>query len=70
MWRKAYIRLMFLVIMAVAGLVVFAAASRVNTTTAKECTDSHEQQSCENKNQGEFVIWESLNRTVLSAVNF
>jgi hypothetical protein len=69
MWRKAYIRLMFLVIMAVAGLVVFAAASRVNTTTNKECTDSHEL-NCENKNQGEFVIWESLNRTVLSAVNF
>jgi DNA-binding GntR family transcriptional regulator len=69
MWKKAYIRLMFVAIMAVAGLAIASAWRPASTASARECTDSQEQ-SRENKNQGDFMVWESLNRTVLNAIQF
>jgi hypothetical protein len=69
MWKKAYIRLMFVVIMAVAGLAILSASRPASTASARECTDSQEPR-CENKNQGDFMVWESLNRTVLNAIQF
>jgi hypothetical protein len=67
MWRKTYIRFMFFVMIIAGALMVTSASRSANKTTNTECSDSKEQ-CCEKRNQGEFIIWESLSRTIMATV--
>ena len=71
MWKKTFIRLLFVMLVATVGMLVLAAANRKVVQANKECTASEEKcTSKDDKGQSDFVIWESLSRTVLSAVEY
>jgi hypothetical protein len=70
MWKKTFIRLGFVMVIATIGLLVVAANNKV-VRTNKECSVNQEKCTVkEDKAQGDFIIWESLSRTVLSAVQY
>ena len=71
MWKKTFIRLIFVMLVATVGILVVAAANNKVVQANKECAATEEK--CTNKDdkgQGDFIIWESLSRTVLSAVQY
>lgn len=71
MWKKTFIRLAFVMVVATMGLMVLAAANKKRSIqTAKECTTNLEKCPEVKESQGDFIIWESLSRTVLSAVQY
>lgn len=71
MWKRTFIRLLFVMVVATIGLLVFAAASSKTAQSNKECSANPEKCTLkEDKTQGDFIIWESLSRTVLSAVQY
>jgi uncharacterized membrane protein len=71
MWKKTFIRLMFVMLVATLGILVVAAANNKVVRANKECAATEEKcAGKEDKGQGDFIIWESLSRTVLSAVQY
>ena len=70
MWKKTFIRLVFVMLVATMGLMVVAAANKKSQQATKECTNSLEKCPAAKESQGDFIIWESLSRTVLSAVQY
>ena len=69
MWKKTFIRLVFVMVVATMGIAVVAAASRKAVNSNTEC--ANDQEKCTQKDDkaaGDFLIWETLSRTVLSAV--
>jgi hypothetical protein len=69
MWKKIFIRFGFVMLIATMGLLVVA-ASHKSVQAKKECSNTEEK--CTQKSdkaQGEFIIWESFSRTVLSVVH-
>jgi hypothetical protein len=71
MWKRAFIRVTMLTLIIITGLLVFA-ASRAPRTAAVEntCPESLENCSNTNKAQGDFMIWESISRTLMSNVQY
>lgn len=70
MWKKTFIRLGFVMLVATMGLMVVAAANKRSMRAAKECTNTAEKCPATEKSQGDFIIWESMGRTVMSAVSY
>ena len=70
MWKKTFIRLAFVMVIATMGLMVVAAANKRSMQAAKDCTNALEKCPAATDSQGDFIIWESLSRTVLSAVQY
>jgi hypothetical protein len=71
MWKKTFVRLLFIMLAVTMGVLMFAAATYEAPQANKECT-AKEEKCCnkEDKGQGDFIIWESLSRTVLSAIQY
>ncbi len=66
MWKKAFIRLALVAIVIAGGMLVLA-ASHTGKTLKNQCASTGE--NCdENKAQGEFIIWESLSRSIMTNV--
>jgi hypothetical protein len=70
MWKKTFIRLAFVMVVASMGLLVVAAANKKSVQASQECAYNEENCPDQDKNQADFIIWESLGRTVLSAVQY
>ena len=69
MWKKTFIRTAFAILVALAGLFVFATTYSANKKTdSEECTKSHKE--CCNKNQSDFLIWESMSRAIVVNAQF
>lgn len=64
MWKKTFIRSIFIGMVVLAGLLVFATTRSSKKTPPADCIQS-QKECCEKKSQGDFIIWESLSRTVL-----
>jgi len=69
MWKKTLVRLSFVMLVATTGLLVVAAANR-KPLLAKECEATEVKCPDVDKSPADFIIWESLSRTALSAVNY
>lgn len=69
MFRKTFIRLILVIMVASTTLVVFAAARQLNqTATREECKESVGEDKAD-KNRTDFFILESLQRTLLMVGN-
>ena len=70
MWKKTFIRFGIVVLVATVGVLVVAANNKV-VKAKKECAENVEKCALKaDQAQGDFIIWESLSRTVLSAVQY
>jgi hypothetical protein len=66
MWKKTFIRSTLLLIVALAGLFVFATTHPSEKPADREC--SQEKECCKSKSQSnDFQIWESLSRAISNA---
>jgi hypothetical protein len=66
MWKKTFIRSTLLLVVALAGLFVFATKHPSERSADRECTQ--EKECCKSKSQSnEFQIWESLSRAIANA---
>lgn len=65
MFRKTFIRLALLVIIAMAGLIVFAAAKVGNQASKQSCEAKTE--CAPERAKGDFYILETLGRSILSS---
>ncbi len=70
MWKKTFIRLALVMLVATMGLMVVAAANKRSVQADMGCTNTAEKCPSVDNSQGDFIIWESLSRTVLSAVQY
>jgi|ADGO01.1.fsa_nt_gi hypothetical protein len=71
MWRRTFIRLAFVLMVLTAGILVFAAADNKLAQQRKECSANTEKCESQDENShGDFIIWESVSRTILSAVMY
>ena len=69
MFRKVFIRLILVIMIASTTLVVFAAARQMNqAAAAKECNEGADDQNTE-KPRSDFFILESLQRTLMIVGN-
>jgi hypothetical protein len=69
MWKKTFIRSTLIILVALAGICVFATSHKKPATedpikcSSKEC--------CNKKNnQRDFIIWESLSRAIVANAQF
>mgnify|MGYP001348815900 CR=1 FL=1 len=69
MWKKTFIRSFFLGLVVLAGLMVFATTHPVKRTVTENCS-SADKENCEKMTQGDFLIWESLTRTIMTAIQY
>ena len=67
MTSKTFIRLMFVLIVATSGLLLFASSKTTDNKT-QECPLSKEKQECNQAAKGDLMIWESLSRHLLTAI--
>ena len=71
MWKKTFVRLVFVMLVATAGMLVVTAANKKVIENNKECDSTEEKCALqEEKDKGDFIIWESLGRSVFSAVQY
>lgn len=69
MFRKTFIRLILVIMVASTTLVVFAAARQLNqAATREECKEGVGEEKTD-KNRSDFFILESLQRTLLMVGN-
>lgn len=65
MFKRSSIRTLFMLVILLAGLLVFAATRPGKTTEDDVCSESKGE--CEKpRAQGEFIILEALNRAVMA----
>ena len=72
MWKKTFIRSTLILLVALAGIFVFATTHTTKTTkkpVSRDCLKSNKD-CCNNKNQSEFLIWESLSRAIAANAQF
>ena len=71
MWKKTFIRSAIIGLAILATLVVFASATATQTDT-DECNPatSAAKEGCEKKAQADFIIWETLGKTIMSSVSY
>jgi hypothetical protein len=69
MWKKTFIRSTLIGMVILACLLVFATTQSPKSTVTDECTKS-QKEGCEKKTQGDFIIWESLGRTLLTNIQY
>ena len=70
MWKKTFLRFTFVMLVATMGLMVVDAANKKSMQAAKECSNTVEKCPSVDNSQADFTIFESLSRTVLSAVQY
>jgi hypothetical protein len=69
MWKKTFIRLGLVMLIALAGLLLVAAADR-KIQSARECARIGIQCPETDNSQSDLMIWESLSRSIFSATRF
>jgi hypothetical protein len=69
MWKKTFIRSFFVGLVVLAGLMVFATTRSIKNTVIENCA-SADKENCEKKSQGDFLIWESLSRTIMTNIQY
>lgn len=69
MWKKTFIRSTLILLVALAGIFVFATTHTSKKPVNRDCLQS-EKNCCSNKNQSEFLIWESLSRAIAANAQF
>lgn len=70
MFRKTFIRPILLITVVAGGMLILAAAwSHRVVKPAADCTDAREE-GYNAKSQSEFLIWEVLERAVLTSVQY
>jgi hypothetical protein len=69
MWKKTFIRSTLILLVALAGIFVFATTHTAKKPVSRDCLKS-DKDCCNNKNQSEFLIWESLSRAIAANAQF
>jgi hypothetical protein len=69
MWKKTFIRSTLILLVALAGIFVFATTHTSKKPVSRECNQS-EKECCKNKTQSDFIIWESLSRAIAANAQF
>ena len=69
MWKKTFIRSAIVGLVILAALVVFASATTTKPDT-DTCTSSSQNDGCGKKAQADFIIWETLGKTIMSSVSY
>jgi hypothetical protein len=69
MWKKTFIRSTLILLVALAGIFVFATTHTSKKPAGPECSQS-EKDCCKTKNQSEFIIWESLSRAIAANAQY
>jgi hypothetical protein len=69
MWKKTYIRSTLIIMVALAGVFVFATTYTSKKPVSRECSQS-DKDCCNNKSQSDFIIWESLSRAIAANAQF
>jgi len=73
MWRKTFIRFMFVVLIALASLLVVNGARSGKDLQQTGCSEAAGTEGCykdKQGNSGEFLIWETLSRNVMTNVQY
>jgi len=69
MWKKTFIRSTLIIMVALAGIFVFATTHSSKKPVNPECTPT-EKGCCNKKSQSDFIIWESLSRAIAANGQF
>jgi len=69
MWKKTFIRSTLILLVALAGIFVFATTHTTKKPASRDCLKS-DKECCNSKNQSEFLIWESLSRAIAANAQF
>lgn len=69
MWKKTFIRSTLIGMVILACLLVFATTHSPEPSGSDNCTKS-QKECCEKKTQGDFIIWESLGRTLMTNIQY
>jgi hypothetical protein len=69
MWKKTFIRSTLILLVALAGIFVFATTHTTKKPAGRDCLKS-DKECCNNKNQSDFLIWESLSRAIAANAQF
>jgi hypothetical protein len=69
MWKKTFIRSTLILLVALAGIFVFATTHTTKKPAPRDCLKS-DKDCCNKKNQSEFLIWESLSRAIAANAQF
>ncbi|THU41610.1 hypothetical protein FAM09_05800 [Niastella caeni] len=66
MWKKNFIRSTLILLVALAGIFVFATTHTSKKPAGRECIKSNKEccNGRDNKSQSDFIIWESLSRAI------
>ena len=70
MWKKAFIRLTFVLMLASMALLVVSASKSSKSAPVEKCPNG--QECCKkSNNQGDnMMIWESVSRTILGSIQY
>jgi hypothetical protein len=68
MTTKTFIRLMFLLLVATSGLLLFAASDKKTASQTEERSPACKEKTDDNQVQGDMMIWESISHHLLSTV--
>jgi len=71
MWKKTFIRSTLILLVALAGIFVFATTRTSKKPVSRDCQKS-DKECCNGKNniQSDFLIWESLSRALAANAQF
>lgn len=69
MWKKTFIRSTLILLVALAGIFVFATTHIPKNPVSRDCLQS-EKGCCNKKHQSDFLIWESLSRAIAANAQF
>ena len=67
MWKKTFIRSTLILLVALAGIFVFATTHPTKKPVSHDCLKSVKDCCNGNKTQSNFLIWESLSRAIANA---
>jgi hypothetical protein len=72
MWKKTFIRSTLILLVALAGIFVFATTHTAKKPVSRECLPSKTECCNSNSNQlqSDFIIWESLSRAIAANAQF
>lgn len=69
MFRKTFIRLILVIMVASASLILFSATRNVTAASIEACNENTEDCNID-KSKGDLIILESLGRNIISAANY
>jgi hypothetical protein len=69
MWKKAFIRLTFILMLSSVALLVISASKTKISAPVEKCPNGKE--CCKSNNQSDnMMIWESVSRTILGSIQY